>query len=96
VLVALEQTGYVTRAAHALEAPSSASECEGAPDGVYLDSRKYMQETLKLFGGTRSKIGLDVALCHDVRERLKPVEAVRFACEFEQYDLFVLEDAIRT
>ena len=63
-------------------------------DGVYLDSRKYMRETLKLFDGIRSKIGFDVALCHDVHERLKPVEAIRFACELEQYELFFLEDAI--
>jgi mannonate dehydratase len=53
-----------------------------------------MRETLKLFDGIRSKIGFDVALCHDVHERLKPVEAIRFACELEQYDLFFLEDAI--
>jgi mannonate dehydratase len=40
------------------------------------------------------KVGFEVALCHDVHERLKPVEAIRFACELEQYDLFFLEDAI--
>lgn len=45
---------------------------------LYLDSRTY---TLKLFDGLRSKIGFDVALCHDVHERLKPVEAIRFAGE---------------
>ncbi|BFG76223.1 hypothetical protein PTKU46_42560 [Paraburkholderia terrae] len=65
-----------------------------APEGVYLDSRKYMRETLKLFDGIRSKVGFDVELCHDVHERLKPVEAIRFACELEQYELFFLEDAI--
>ncbi|MFM0009383.1 enolase C-terminal domain-like protein [Paraburkholderia sediminicola] len=74
------------------KAPVSAP--EGAADGVYLDSRKYMRETLKLFDGIRSKIGFDVELCHDVHERLKPVEAIRFACELEQYELFFLEDAI--
>ncbi|NML97683.1 starvation-sensing protein RspA [Paraburkholderia sp. RP-4-7] len=73
-------------------APASAP--EGAADGVYLDSRKYMRETLKLFDGIRSTIGFDVELCHDVHERLKPVEAIRFACELEPYELFFLEDAI--
>jgi mannonate dehydratase len=67
---------------------------EGAADGIYLDSRKYMRETLKLFDGIRSKIGFDVELCHDVHERLKPVEAIRFARELEPYELFFLEDAI--
>ncbi|WP_250527123.1 enolase C-terminal domain-like protein [Caballeronia sp. GAWG2-1] len=74
------------------KAPQSAP--RGAPDGIYLDSRKYIRDTLKLFDGIRSKIGFDVALCHDVHERLKPVEAIRFARELEPYELFFLEDAI--
>lgn len=73
-------------------APSSAP--RGAPDGIYLDSRSYMRDTLKLFEGIRSKVGFDVALCHDVHERLSPIEAIRFACEMERFDLFFLEDAI--
>ncbi|WP_244831084.1 enolase C-terminal domain-like protein [Caballeronia sp. TF1N1] len=74
------------------KAPQSAP--RGAPDGIYLDSRKYIRDTLKLFDGIRCKIGFDVALCHDVHERLKPVEAIRFARELEPYELFFLEDAI--
>jgi len=66
----------------------------GALDGIYLDSKKYMRDTLKLFDGIRSKIGFEIALCHDVHERLKPIEAIKFACELEKYDLFFLEDAI--
>jgi mannonate dehydratase len=73
-------------------APASAP--AGALDGVYLDSRRYMRETLALFDGIRSRIGWDVQLCHDVHERLKPVEAIQFACEMERFDLFFLEDAI--
>ncbi len=67
---------------------------EGAQDGIYLDARKYMRETLKLFDGIRSRVGFEVALCHDVHERLKPVDAIRFACALEPYDLFFLEDAL--
>ena len=73
-------------------APASAP--AGALDGVYLDSRRYMRETLALFDGIRSRIGWDVQLCHDVHERLKPIEAIQFACEMERFDLFFLEDAI--
>lgn len=69
-----------------------------APDnsqkGIYLDSRKYMRETVKLFEDIRSQIGFDVALCHDVHERIRPIEAVKFAKELEPFDLFFLEDAI--
>src|SRR4030095_7114204 len=45
-------------------------------------------------GEIRSKLVFAVALCHDVHERLKPVEAIRFARELEPYDLFFLEDAM--
>jgi mannonate dehydratase len=74
--------------------PAPASAPAGSPVGVYLDARTYMRETLKLFDGIRSRVGFDVALCHDVHERLKPVDAIRFACALEPYDLFFLEDAI--
>jgi mannonate dehydratase len=74
------------------KAPSNSP--RGARDGVYLDSKKYMRDTLKLFEKIRSGVGFDIALCHDVHERLSPVEAIKFACELEPYDLFFLEDAI--
>lgn len=73
-------------------APSSAP--TGAANGIYLDSRKYMRATVEMFEGIRSKVGHDVALCHDVHERLKPIEAIKLACELEPFDLFFLEDAI--
>nr|WP_315427263.1 enolase C-terminal domain-like protein [uncultured Albidiferax sp.] len=73
-------------------APATAP--QGALDGIYLDSKQYMRDTLKLFDGIRSQVGFDVALCHDVHERLKPSEAIQFACALEPYDLFFLEDAI--
>jgi mannonate dehydratase len=74
------------------KAPASAP--RGAADGIYLDNKKYMRETLKLFDGIRSTLGFDLALCHDVHERLRPVEAIQFACALEPYDLFFLEDAV--
>lgn len=67
---------------------------QGAADGIYLDARKYMRETLKMFDTLRSRIGFEVELCHDVHERLKPADAIRFAQALEPYELFFLEDAI--
>jgi mannonate dehydratase len=66
----------------------------GSPDGIYLDARRYMRETIKLFEAIRVRMGDEVALCHDVHERLAPAEAIRFAREMERFDLFFLEDAI--
>ncbi|WP_313329485.1 enolase C-terminal domain-like protein [Comamonas sp.] len=67
---------------------------QGAANGIYLDARKYMRETLKMFDTIRSRIGFEVELCHDVHERLKPADAIRFAQALEPYELFFLEDAI--
>lgn len=74
------------------KAPSNAP--IGAPDGVYLDSNKYMRDTVKLFSDIRNKIGFEIELCHDVHERIRPIEAISFAKELEQFKLFFLEDAI--
>lgn len=73
-------------------APGSAP--SGSQPGIYLDSRQYMRSTLKLFEGLREQVGWDIQLCHDVHERLKPFEAIGFAQDMEQFDLFFLEDAI--
>lgn len=77
---------------HYGKAPKGAP--EGAPDGVYLDSKTYIKDTLKLFGDIRSKIGNEMALCHDVHERITINEAIYFARELEAFNLFFLEDAV--
>ena len=66
----------------------------GAHPGVYLDSRKYMRDTVKLFEQIRNRIGYDMELVHDVHERIAPIEAVKLAKELESFDLFFLEDPV--
>lgn len=73
-------------------APAGAA--EGAADGVYLEPRRYLRETVKLFDELRARLGFDVELCHDVHERLKPIDAIRLAQLLEPHQLFFLEDAI--
>ncbi|PWG59547.1 enolase C-terminal domain-like protein [Bifidobacterium catulorum] len=67
---------------------------EGAHPGVYLDSRKYIHDTVELFAGIREKIGYEMNLVHDVHERIAPVEAVQLAKALEPYELFFLEDPV--
>jgi len=74
------------------DAPSWAA--RGANPGVYLDSRKYMRDTLKLFEELRARLGFGLELVHDVHERIHPTEAVQFAREMEPYKLFFLEDCV--
>lgn len=67
---------------------------EGALPGVYLDSRSYIRNTVKLFEDIRNRIGFEMNLVHDVHERIAPMEAVRLARLLEPYDLFFLEDPV--
>lgn len=74
------------------QAPGSAP--AGARDGVYLDSRQYIRDTVKLFEGIREKEGYEIELVHDVHERIAPIEAIQLAKELEPFKLFFLEDPI--
>lgn len=67
---------------------------QGAHDGVYLDSKQYIRDTVKLFEGIRERVGDDINLVHDVHERIAPVEAIQLAKELEPFRLFFLEDPV--
>lgn len=67
----------------------------GSPDGIYIDSKAYMRDTIQLFEDIRNTIGYEMSLCHDVHGRISPTEAIGFAKEMEAFDLFFLEDVIQ-
>ena len=67
---------------------------KGAAAGVYLDSQKYIRDTVKLFAGIREKLGDEIKLVHDVHERISPPEAIQLAKELEPFHLFFLEDPL--
>jgi len=66
----------------------------GAHDGMYLDSRQYIRDTVKLFDQIRSRIGYDIQLIHDVHERIAPIDAIQLAKALEPFDLFYLEEPV--
>ena len=63
-------------------------------EGTYYDPAQYMRTTINLFDHLRSTLGPEIELCHDVHERLTPINAVRLAKELEPHNLFFLEDAL--
>ncbi len=67
---------------------------QGALSGVYLDSQKYIRDTVRLFEGIRSRLGEEIQLVHDIHERIAPVEAIQLAKALEPYHLFFLEDPV--
>ena len=67
---------------------------EGAVKGVYYDTLGYQLSVVKLFDEMRKRFGFEIEFCHDVHERIEPIEAIRLAKELEPYRLFFLEDAL--
>ncbi|MCL2837293.1 MAG: starvation-sensing protein RspA, partial [Defluviitaleaceae bacterium] len=67
---------------------------ESACEGAYYDTLGYQLSVVKLFEEMRKRFGFGIEFCHDVHERLEPVEAIRLAKELEPYRLFFLEDAL--
>jgi mannonate dehydratase len=67
---------------------------EGACEGAYYDPLGYQLSVVKLFDYARERFGFNIEFCHDVHERLEPIEAIRMAKELEPHRLFFLEDAL--
>lgn len=74
--------------------PAPAAAPHGALDGVYLDNRKYIRDTVALMEGIRREIGPELQICHDVHSRLHPDEALDLAAALEPCRLFFLEDPL--
>ena len=66
---------------------------QGTVEGAYYNPLKYQLSVVKLFDVMRTRFGFEAEFCHDVHERLEPIEAIRLAKELEPYRLFFLEDA---
>lgn len=69
---------------------------QGAPAGKYLDSRKYMRETINMFENVRAEFGDEIELVHDVHERIHPSDAADFAHALDPFHLYFLEDILPT
>ncbi|MCJ7738049.1 MAG: starvation-sensing protein RspA [Anaerolineae bacterium] len=66
----------------------------GAADGAYFDPPDYTRNMLHMIEYVRSQIGVEIELLHDVHERLQTIDAVQFAKDVEQFNLFFLEDIL--
>ncbi len=67
---------------------------DNSPEGHYYDPRAYMRNMLDMIGKVREEVSPELELLHDIHERLQPIDAVQFAKDVEQYNLFFLEDAL--
>lgn len=56
------------------------------------EPRPYCLEVPRLFEHLRAELGSEIALLHDVHERLSPIHAIQLAKALEPFDLFFIED----
>ncbi len=68
---------------------------KGVPALERWEPGPYLAVVPRLFEHLRVALGNEVALLHDVHERLTPIQAARLARELEPYHLFFLEDPLR-
>jgi len=64
------------------------------PPELEWNTAKYMNFVPELFRRAREKYGDEIRLCHDVHNRLTPIEAARLGKLLEPYDLLFLEDMV--
>lgn len=76
--------------------PAPAAAPRNAPEGVYLDSERYIRETVQLFSALRERLGDELQFVHDVHSRLQPIDAIRLAKLLESSHLMYLEDPVST
>jgi len=64
----------------------------GLERDIYMDAYNYKKGTIEIFEKTRIHCGERVELCHDMHERLQPMEAISLIKELEQYRPYFIED----
>lgn len=74
--------------------PAPVGAPSGAPDGVYLNAKEYIKNTIRMIDFVRERFGDSIDIVHDVHERVAPPDAIRLARELEPYHLKFLEDPV--
>ncbi|MFC1694459.1 enolase C-terminal domain-like protein [Candidatus Latescibacterota bacterium] len=64
----------------------------GMPNDRLNDSGPYCRATPKMFEHIRKTCGDEVELCHDVHERIHPIDSINMIKAVEQYRPFFIED----
>lgn len=68
---------------------------DGGPPEELFEPGPYLRTVPRLFRVVRDALGDGVELCHDVHQKLSPVEAARLAKEIEPFHPYFLEDPVR-
>jgi mannonate dehydratase len=66
----------------------------GLVPGPVFEPAYYIRRALKLFEASRTELGEEIELLHDVHERVSPNQAVQFCKDAEKFKLFFMEDPL--
>jgi mannonate dehydratase len=58
----------------------------------YMDQGTYIRRVPKMFEVVRQRCGEEVELCHDIHERIEPIDAINMIKSLEQYRPYFIED----
>lgn len=60
----------------------------------YMDDQAYTKAVPKLFEVVRKRCGEDIELCHDVHERVQPMDVINMCRKLEEFRPFFIEDVL--
>lgn len=66
----------------------------GAQKDNYMDDQAYVRAVPKLFEVVRKRCGDDIELCHDVHERVQPMDVISMCRKLEEFRPFFIEDVL--
>lgn len=66
----------------------------GAEKDSYMDDQAYTRAVPKLFEVVRKRCGDDIELCHDVHERVQPMDVINMCRHLEEFHPFFIEDVL--
>jgi mannonate dehydratase len=58
----------------------------------YMDQHTYIKRVPVMFDVVRKRCGEDVQLCHDIHERIDPIDAINMIKSLEPYNPYFIED----
>jgi mannonate dehydratase len=93
-VVRLQYGGYGGRGRAIAEPPAGMQRDYSVGPAAFYDPLRYQHSVVELFDAMRQRFGYEVEFCHDVHERLEPIEAIRLAKQLEPYQLLFLEDPL--
>lgn len=64
----------------------------GTEEDNYMDSQRYIENTIKMFEHVRKTCGDRVELLHDIHERPQPMESIRLIKNLAEFRPFFIED----